>query len=269
MTIIPDDVRQLAEEPDSIFGEPVPPARSLRTPSYVLAFAPTPTQSMVSVVRTTAGELDGLIARVRAQLREAAYTRCVWIVGPSCRPEGLEAALIARGFFPATEPPYEPEMTGHGARRGRPPPASSPGIDARRVRDYDEYLRSMRIAVSIMGEDEAEGGWLAAAPDLWAAENGPARHTHVAYLDGEMVGFGWAVPTAAGLMLAGSSVLPGARGRGAYRALVAARWETAVARPRRTPALAIQAGAMSRPVLARCGFQEVGRIAVLQDPAVK
>jgi len=266
VTIISDDVRRLAEEPESFFGEAVPPARTVRAPSHTLAFAPTPTQAMVSVVRTTPAELDGLIAEVRGGLRAAAYTRCVWIVGPSCRPEGLEAALTARGFFPATDPPYEPEMT--AMVLVEPPPAAPPGVEARRVRDYDEYLRSMRIAVTVMGADEGEtGGWLAAAPDLWAAKNGPARYTHVAYLDGEMVGFGWAVPTAAGLMLSGSSVVPAARGRGAYRALVAARWATAVELG--TPALAIQAGAMSRPVLARCGFQELCRVAVLQDPAVK
>jgi hypothetical protein len=68
-------------------------------------------------------------------------------------------------------------------------------------------------------------------------------------------------------MLAGSSVLQAARGRGAYRGLVAARWATAVALG--TPALAIQAGAMSRPVLARCGFEEVCRLAVLQDPEIR
>jgi hypothetical protein len=263
--IIPDDVRRLAEEPESIFGEAVPPSRSIRTPSYVIGLAPTPTQSIVSVVRTTPGGLDGLLAEVREHLRAVAYTRCVWMVGPSARPEGLEAALLARGFFPATDAPYEPEMTAMALVE--PPPATPPGIEARRVRDYDEYLRSMKIAVSIMGADEEEGGgWLAAAPELWAAEKGPARYTHVAFLDGEMVGFGWAVPTTAGLMLAGSSVLPRARGRGAYRALVAARWVTAVELG--TPALAIQAGAMSRPVLARCGFHEVCRVAVLQDPEV-
>lgn len=266
MPIIPDDVRQLAEEPEAFFGKPVPPARTLVLPRYTLGFAPTPTQAIVSIVRTTAGELDGLIAEVRGHLRAAGYSRVVWNLGPSCRPEGLEAALVARGFFPAKDEPYEPELTAMALVA--PPPAPPPGIEARRVRDLDEYVRSMRIAVSMMGATEAEtGGWLAAAPDLWAPEDGPARYTHVAFVDGEMVGFAWAVPTRAGLMLAGSSVLQAARGRGAYRGLVAARWATAVALG--TPALAIQAGAMSRPVLARCGFEEVCRLAVLQDPEIR
>ena len=46
-----------------------------------------------------------------------------------------------------------------------------------------------------------------------------------------------------------------ARGRGAYRAVVRARWDAAVARG--TPALAVGAGPMSRPILERLGFEQV------------
>jgi GNAT superfamily N-acetyltransferase len=262
---VSDQIRRLAEEPETVIDHS-PPARCVRTPTYTLGLSPTPTQSVVTGVRTTAAELDGVIAEVRGQLRAAGYTRSVWSVGPSSRPEGLAEALVARGFAPATEAPYEPEMT--GMVLVEPPPPAPAAIEARRVRDYDEYLRSMRIAITIMGASEAEGGgWLAAAPQLWSAENGIARQTHVAFVDGEMVGFGWAVPTPVGIMLSGSSVLPEARGRGAYRALLRARWDSAVALG--TPALAIQAGAMSRPVLERCGFQEVCRLAVLEDPGLR
>ena len=61
----------------------------------------------------------------------------------------------------------------------------------------------------------------------------------------------------------GGATLPAARGRGAYRALVAARWEDAVVRG--TPVLVTQAGALSRPILARLGFREVCTIRVLLD----
>ncbi|MGH3102662.1 MAG: GNAT family N-acetyltransferase, partial [Gaiellaceae bacterium] len=57
--------------------------------------------------------------------------------------------------------------------------------------------------------------------------------------------------------------LPNARGRGAYRALVAARWAAAVARG--TPALITQAGAMSRPILNRLGFRELAEIRIFLD----
>ena len=48
------------------------------------------------------------------------------------------------------------------------------------------------------------------------------------------------------------AVLPELRGRGAYRALVRARWDHAAARG--TPLLVVQAGDLSAPVLDRLGF---------------
>ena len=53
------------------------------------------------------------------------------------------------------------------------------------------------------------------------------------------------------------------RGRGAYRALVRARWDVAVERG--TPALTVSAGAMSRPILERLGFVTVGFAHGLSD----
>jgi hypothetical protein len=66
-------------------------------------------------------------------------------------------------------------------------------------------------------------------------------------------------------MLISGGVLANARGRGAYRALVRARWDDAVAAGQ--PALVVHAGAMSRPILERLGFQAVAEQEVLLDPA--
>jgi GNAT superfamily N-acetyltransferase len=62
----------------------------------------------------------------------------------------------------------------------------------------------------------------------------------------------------------GGGVVPQARGRGVYRALVEARWEDAVAAGK--PALCTQAGRMSRPVLEPLGFLAVAEQEVLLDP---
>jgi hypothetical protein len=67
------------------------------------------------------------------------------------------------------------------------------------------------------------------------------------------------------VLLNGGSTLERARGRGAYRALVGARWADAAAEGR--PVLVTQAGAMSRPILARLGFREVCDIRILLDRA--
>jgi hypothetical protein len=64
-------------------------------------------------------------------------------------------------------------------------------------------------------------------------------------------------------MLYSAATLPHARGRGAYRALVRARWGAGAARG--TPALVTQAGHMSRPILRRLGFVEVAENRIFLD----
>ena len=66
-----------------------------------------------------------------------------------------------------------------------------------------------------------------------------------------------------GLLLYGGATRESARGRGAYRALIRARWDDAVALG--TPALIRQGGTMSRPILERLGFERVGEVHMLLD----
>ena len=86
---------------------------------------------------------------------------------------------------------------------------------------------------------------------------------HAVWLEGEIVCTGTASPTEHGLLLYGGATAPHARGRGAYRALIRARWDDAVARG--TPALITQGGSMSRPILERLGFERVGEVHMLLD----
>jgi GNAT superfamily N-acetyltransferase len=79
-----------------------------------------------------------------------------------------------------------------------------------------------------------------------------------ARLEKRVVGTAGAVLGDAGVNLFGGGVLADARGRGVYRALVNARWKLAVKRG--TPALTVQAGRMSRPVLERLGFESIARM---------
>ena len=59
----------------------------------------------------------------------------------------------------------------------------------------------------------------------------------------------------AGAYLMGGATAEWARGRDACRAVVRVRWDAAVERG--TPALAVGAGPMSRPILERLGFEQV------------
>ncbi len=265
MPELSDAVRRFAEDPEAFIGEIPLPARRIATPSFTLVLSPSPTQSTVSRVATSAGELDGTIAEIRRLAREAGYTRTAWNIGPSARPDGLVKLMTARGFIPATRPPLEPELAAMALVRPPPPPPA--GVEARVIRDLDEYRQALRIGIEAFGETEEDAaGWLAAAPELWKQQDGVHRFAHLAFVDGRPVGFAMAAVAPEGLLLGGSGVLASARGRGAYRALLSARWESAVALG--TPVLVIQAGMMSRPILERCGFEQVCRIDVLEDPAM-
>ena len=85
----------------------------------------------------------------------------------------------------------------------------------------------------------------------YTAAGNPARQ-FIASIDGQVVGTAAAVIGKYGVNLFAAGVLPEARGRGVYRALIRARWDLAVERG--TPALTVQAGQMSRPVLESVGF---------------
>ncbi|HVZ72321.1 MAG TPA: GNAT family N-acetyltransferase [Polyangia bacterium] len=258
---IPDAIRRFAEEPEPHIKEAPPPTRRVTRPSHVLILSPSPNQAIVSAVRTTEAELDATIADVRAELRQSSFTGCVWTIGPSCRPTNLRELLVARGFRPATRPPFEAVTTAMAL--AVPPPPARGGAEARVVKDFDEYVQALRIALAAFGESEEESAaWIAAAPKLWEHSRA-ARKTLLGFVDGEPVGFAFVVPTDAGIILGGSGVLEGFRGRGVYRALVDARWKIAVELG--TPALTIHAGAMSRPILERCGFETICEVEQLDD----
>jgi GNAT superfamily N-acetyltransferase len=136
------------------------------------------------------------------------------------------------------------------------PPAQGPvDVEVRRVETEEEHLAAEEIAAIAFG--------MPAPSAPRPREHDPDNLVYLAYADGEPVARGSASFGEHGVTLFGGSTLPQARGRGAYRALVAARWEEAVARG--TPILVTQAGPMSRPILARLGFREVCEIRILLD----
>jgi GNAT superfamily N-acetyltransferase len=263
MSEISNAIRGFAEEPDCYVAEPLEPARRIRTAAFTLILSPSRTLATVSGVRTSAEDLDRTLAEVQELVRQGGHARTAWTVGPSSRPAGLAQMLLERGFVPATRSPLEPEATAMALVQAPPPPPE--GVEARRVRDLEEYLQTWRIALETFNASEEDAaGWLAVAPELWKQQDCVDRFTYVALVDDRPVGFAFALGGPCGLLLGGSGVLEASRGRGAYRALLAARWTEAVRLGK--PALVIQAGAMSRPILERSGFESLCRIDVLEDP---
>jgi GNAT superfamily N-acetyltransferase len=209
-------------------------------PAFVFTLGPT--QSSVSEIRTTDDGLDETIEQARRLVAENGHTRSTWTVGPSCRPIGLATNLRARGFVPAM-PPLEHSLTAMALVK--PPPAPPDGVAAKLVTDFDEYVAAHRISLAGFAvSDDVAAQQLAALPDMWKRYDGVNRFAHLVFVDGRPIGSSFTLAGTIGLVLNGSSVLPEARGRGAYRALVAARWARAVELEK--PALVVQAGSMSR-----------------------
>jgi GNAT superfamily N-acetyltransferase len=218
--------------------------------------------TMVQRIRLAPEQVEAALGQVRALARERSRTRVTWWVGGSSTPADLERRLLALGLEPASMPIHEPSYA--VLALVRPPVEAGAEVGARRVESFEEYLAAWDIVHTAFGHTrEQREDSRKAAPMLYELERRDVSANYLAFLDGKPVASAVAVFADAAVMLLGGATLPEARGHGCYRALVAARWRDAVRR--RTPALVVQAGAMSRPILERLGFELVTELRVLVD----
>ena len=87
--------------------------------------------------------------------------------------------------------------------------------------------------------------------------------TYLALVDEEPVGFARDVFTRHGVLMLGGAVLPEARGKGVYTALVIARWTHAAERGAQR--LLVSAGPESAPILESLGFEPIGKVRLLRQ----
>ena len=199
--------------------------------------------------RLRADEVEAVRDELHEILRARGRTACTWEIGSSATPDNLVDRLLDLGLVDD-----EPTPLAIGMVLTEAPAQASVGVEVRRAQTDDEHLAAERIAAIAFGMPE---------PTEVHRQHDPNNLVYLAYVDGEPVARASAAFGEHAVSLFGGSTLPEARGRGAYRALVAARWEDAVARG--TPVLVTQAGPMSRPILARLGFREVCEIRILLD----
>jgi GNAT superfamily N-acetyltransferase len=151
------------------------------------------------------------------------------------------------------EPPLEPSFT--ALATDREPPRVD-GVEIRRVEGYDDFLAGLEIQLASGGfSTDAAARRRAEAPETYARRKKRPGGEWLAFLDGEPVAWAGASACTVGLFLEGGATMPAARGRGAYRALVRARWDFAVELG--TPLVAVHAQEGSRRILERCGFEVV------------
>jgi hypothetical protein len=219
---------------------------------YVLWMGPVdePWANVAQRFRLRPDEIEEVRDEIHGSLRAKGRTVCTWEVGSHATPEGLVDRLLALGLVDD-----QPTALAIGMVLTEPPAQGPVGVDVRRAQSPAEHLAADQIAAVAFGQP--------VPTEPRPRDEDSDNVVYVAYVDGEPVARASGSFGEHGVTLFGGATLPEARGRGAYRALVAARWEDAVARE--TPVLVTQAGPMSRPILAQLGFREVCEIRILLD----
>jgi hypothetical protein len=259
---VKDELRRFAEDPPA-WGEIDPRSGLTRvlTNHYCLLFGPSPTSTLVCRLRLDPDEIPEAIHEVREEIARREHRQAIWRVGSSATPVDLVDRLVAHGFVPSDLPGHEPHLTSM-VLTDEPPAVD--GVEVRRVASPDELALASSISATTLGEEHDDEDW----KEQFAAEQaGDRPRVYLAFVNGAAVGAARALVEDGlpAVMLISGGVLAEARGRGAYRSLVRARWDDAV--EVRQPALVVHAGAMSRPILERIGFHVAAEQEVLLDPA--
>jgi len=264
---IPEAVRRQAEDLASVAPEPPAELGVVRviTDRYILVATPMPSVNFVERIRVEPDQLVETVTEVRETLRGLGRRQAAWTAGPSSRPTDLEERLHELGMTPYEDSPLEPTCTCMALVE----PPDLPD-DPRIVVEAVETLEQLRLATELetgaigLSDEDAAAVVEGLETRFRLQQEGRSAHrVSIAYLDGVAVGIGRSLLLDAGINLSGAIVLPEARSRGVYRALVASRWQDAVERG--TPALTVQAGTMSRPILERLGFVTVAVQSLLCD----
>jgi hypothetical protein len=218
------------------------PGRRLRvTDRYAITAEVGHTWTAVERIRLRGDEVAAAVAAVDAFMHEAGTIRASWWVCERSMPHDLEERLLAAGCSIVDD-----DYLNAGMLLTREPPAAE-GLEARRIATYDEFVESrllQREVFTATSVENFEAEWEQLLDPVYAV-----------WIDGRIASVGRVIFTRVGGFLISGATAEWARGRGAYRAVVRARWDAAVARG--TPALAVGAGPMSRPILERLGFEQV------------
>lgn len=267
----PPAVLQLAEDLNA-FAPMRPGCERVVTDRYVLTMDPEAGAHGTVVQRLRLGErvdlavLRAVLDDARAHIRAAGRDQATWEVGPSSTPrEGLVDALRAAGLRPHAQ-----ISTAVGMVLAAPPQLRArDDVRVWRVRTLDDQRRARRLFHRVFeaGQPEPADFEARVQEEFKRDGDGTLNRTYLAALKGSEEPIAAAaamlVREAGALICCGGVSLPEARGRGAYQALVQARWDEAKAEG--LTHLITQAGPLSEPILAAAGFQPVARLTILED----
>jgi GNAT superfamily N-acetyltransferase len=242
-------------------SQPAPGIEVILTPRYQITLQPDfpiPGPNSISWVRCRPGEADEVIQEARASVAPR-HLPVMWIVDPETEPSNFSNYLEARDIRPDPRAP-EAEVMVLPIEANVEPPVIA-GLE---IHDALADLATFRSADGI-GAEAFQSSDLGDDPELVATQDrrrvnqlaSGYRRVLLATVDGEPAGTaGLSLFPPAGAIITGGAVRPEFRGRGIYRAMVAARLE--MARRAGVAGLAVWGAEMSAPILARLGFEKVG-----------
>jgi GNAT superfamily N-acetyltransferase len=228
-----------------------PDTRVTRRDGWLQIVTPSAPRGMLNEVafsKLTSDEAERVIEETIAEYR-AAGQPTKWCVGPWTEPADFGDRLARRGFSRL-------DVRGMGCPADHVlVPASGVVVEEMSEATLEPYLTTT-IAAWSMGDDQFERERLAHRAAIEAVPR--TAWFFGARLDGEMVGTAGVFGRDRSGYFVGGVVLPCARGRGVYRALVAAR--LAFLRARGVPYAVTQAReATSAPLLEHLGFETLFR----------
>jgi hypothetical protein len=142
-------LREIAEYPNS-FGPLGPEDERVETGRFTLCMAAGRRWNTVQRQHFRADEVDDVVDEVRSLLRARGRDRTQWEVGSSAEPPDLVELLLERGLV-RDKDPYAVALV----LTVEPPPAP-PGIIARRVETFEEYVAASAVQGEAFGEPDDE-----------------------------------------------------------------------------------------------------------------
>jgi GNAT superfamily N-acetyltransferase len=241
--------------------EPEPGVEVIVTPRYLITLQPDfpiPGPNSVSFIRCRADQADEVIREARATIAPY-HLPVMWTVDPETEPADFADHLARNGIHPDPHGfDYAVMVLPVEAMIDGPAVAGLEIEDA--LADQATFRRAHAAAAeAFMAADPGDDPETVAMQERRRLNLRAAGHRRflLATVNGEPAGAGGlGLFPPGGAAITGGSVRPKFRGLGVYRALVAARLE--IARGAGVTGLAVWGGDMSRPILARLGFETVG-----------
>lgn len=228
---------------------PIPDMRVIERPGWMQLVTPSFRKggfNEVSLAVLDEADADATIAATIGEYRRLGL-RYRWIVGPDSAPADLAERLAAHGL--------DRHMSCGMARATAPVDAPAVRVVEVDASTVDAFTQTMAAGWG------ADADVLARTHDIVLAAQPRTHHMFLAYADGEPAATASYVAFPRSAYLLGGVVLERYRGRGLYRALVAARIEHARARGIEL-ATSLAREETSAPILERLGFETIVRVPV-------